>query len=127
VSSRIFRINRQPCAEAICGGGRCSAGRDRQVVAAQLAAAAVKAGGRLIKHARYYWVLLAESYLTRPLFSSMLRRIATLPSRAGEGVCRAQQISVTRYGGGKGLNFAVCKLPGVGASLNQDFKMEIPD
>ena len=43
----------------------------------------VKTGGRLIKHARYYWLLLAESHLTRRLFGSMLRRIATLPSPAG--------------------------------------------
>ncbi len=43
----------------------------------------VKSGGRLIKHARYYWLLLAESHLTRRLFGSMLRRIATLPSPAG--------------------------------------------
>jgi hypothetical protein len=28
----------------------------------------VKTGGRLIKHARYYWLLLAESHLTRRLF-----------------------------------------------------------
>ena len=27
----------------------------------------VKTGGRLVKHARYYWLLLAESYLTRRL------------------------------------------------------------
>ena len=27
----------------------------------------VKTGGRLIKHARYYWQLLAESHLTRRL------------------------------------------------------------
>ena len=26
----------------------------------------VKTGGRLIKHARYYWLLLAESHLTWP-------------------------------------------------------------
>jgi DDE family transposase len=43
----------------------------------------VKTGGRLIKHARYCWLLLAESYLTRQLFGSMLRRIAALPSPAG--------------------------------------------
>jgi hypothetical protein len=43
----------------------------------------VKTGGRLIKHARYYWLLLAESHLTRRLFASMLRRIAMLPSPAG--------------------------------------------
>jgi hypothetical protein len=43
----------------------------------------VKTRGRLIKHARYYWLLLAESHLTRRLFGSMLRRIAMLPSPAG--------------------------------------------
>ncbi|HVB86166.1 MAG TPA: IS1380 family transposase [Candidatus Dormibacteraeota bacterium] len=43
----------------------------------------VKTGGRLIKHARYYWLLLAESHLTRRLFGSMLRRIAAPPSPAG--------------------------------------------
>ncbi len=43
----------------------------------------VKTGGRLIKHARYYWLLQVESHLTRWLFGSMLRRIATLPSPAG--------------------------------------------
>ena len=43
----------------------------------------VKTGGRLIKHARYYWLLLAESHLTRRLFGSMVRRIAALPVPAG--------------------------------------------
>jgi hypothetical protein len=43
----------------------------------------VKTGGRLVKHARYYWLLLAEGHLTRRLFGSMLRRIAMLPSPAG--------------------------------------------
>ncbi len=43
----------------------------------------VKIGGRLIKHARYYWLLLAESHLTRRLVGSMLQRIAMLPSPAG--------------------------------------------
>ena len=38
----------------------------------------VKTGGRLIKHARYYWLLLAESHLTRRLFGSMLQRIWAL-------------------------------------------------
>ena len=42
----------------------------------------VKTGRRLIKHARYYWLLLAESRLTRRLFASMLRRIAMLPPPA---------------------------------------------
>jgi Transposase DDE domain group 1 len=43
----------------------------------------VKTGGHLIKHARYYWLLLAESHLTRRLFGGMLRRIVTLPVPAG--------------------------------------------
>ena len=38
---------------------------------------------RLVKHARYYWLLLAESHLTRRLFGSMVRRIASLPLPAG--------------------------------------------
>jgi hypothetical protein len=43
----------------------------------------VKTGGRLVKHARYYWLLLAESHLTRRLFGSMLRRMEGLPLPAG--------------------------------------------
>jgi hypothetical protein len=43
----------------------------------------VKTGGRLLKHARYYWLLLAEGNLTRQLFGGILRRIALLPSPAG--------------------------------------------
>ena len=39
----------------------------------------VKTGGRLVRHARYYWLLLAESHLTRRLFGSMLQRIWALP------------------------------------------------
>jgi hypothetical protein len=39
----------------------------------------VKTGGRLVKHARYYWLLLAEGHLSRRLFASMLRMIALLP------------------------------------------------
>ena len=41
----------------------------------------VKTGGRLIKHARYYWLLLAESHLTRRLFGAVLGWIARLPGR----------------------------------------------
>ena len=43
----------------------------------------VKTGGRLIKHARYYWLLLAESHLTRRLFEAMLGKIIALPLPAG--------------------------------------------
>ena len=47
----------------------------------------VKTGGRLIKHARYYWLLLAEGHLTRRLFGAMVRRgpegTLALPVSAG--------------------------------------------
>ena len=39
----------------------------------------VKTGGRLVKHASYYWLLLAEGHLNRRLFGEMLRRIWALP------------------------------------------------
>ena len=43
----------------------------------------VKTGGRLVKHARFYWLLLASGRLTRQRFGSMLRRIAALPLANG--------------------------------------------
>ena len=43
----------------------------------------VKTDGRLVKHARYYWLLLAEGHLNRRRFGAMLRRIVTLPVPAG--------------------------------------------
>ena len=43
----------------------------------------VKTGGLLVKHARYYRLLLAESHLARRLFASMLGRIAGLSLPAG--------------------------------------------
>ena len=43
----------------------------------------MKTGGRLIKHARYYWLLLAEGYLNRKLLGDMLGRIWALPVPGG--------------------------------------------
>lgn len=43
----------------------------------------VKTGLRLVRHARYCWLLLAESHLTRRLFGSMVRRIWALPVPTG--------------------------------------------
>ncbi len=43
----------------------------------------MKTGGRLVKHARYYWLLLAEGHLDRRLFGEMLRRIWALPLPSG--------------------------------------------
>ena len=37
-----------------------------------------KTGGRLIRHARYFTLQLAESYLTGALFRQILRRIERL-------------------------------------------------
>ena len=53
--------------------------RDRRLAPDQPSAEVGEAGGRLVKHARYYWLLLAEGHLTRVRFSAMLRRIALLP------------------------------------------------
>ena len=48
----------------------------------------VKTGGRLVKHARDDWLLLAEGHLTRRLFASMVGRIAGLLVPTGEpGLC----------------------------------------
>ncbi len=43
----------------------------------------VQTGGRLVKHARYYWLLLAEGHLHRHLFGQMLGRISVLPVPSG--------------------------------------------
>jgi hypothetical protein len=57
----------------------------------------VKTGGRLIKHARYYWLLLAEGGLTRRLFGAMVRRIAALPAATVDCSWKSQP-----RGGGEG-------------------------
>ena len=43
----------------------------------------VKTGGRLVNHARYYWLMLAESHLTKRLFGGMVRRIGALAVATG--------------------------------------------
>ena len=43
----------------------------------------IKTGGRLVKHVRYYWLLLAEGHLNRKLFGEMLNRLAALPVPGG--------------------------------------------
>jgi hypothetical protein len=43
----------------------------------------VKKGERLVKHARYYWLLLAEGHLTRRVFAAILKRIWALPLPVG--------------------------------------------
>jgi hypothetical protein len=44
----------------------------------------MKPGGRVIKHTRYFWLMLAESHLMRRLFATMVRRIAALPVATGQ-------------------------------------------
>jgi hypothetical protein len=58
-----------------------AAEEDRRLVLDQLAATVGE--DRRHKHARYYWLMLAESHLTRRLFGSMVRRIAALPMHTG--------------------------------------------
>jgi monofunctional biosynthetic peptidoglycan transglycosylase len=43
----------------------------------------VKTGGRLVKHALYYWQMLAEGHLNRRLFGAMLGCNAQLPAQPG--------------------------------------------
>ena len=43
----------------------------------------MKTGGRLVQHARSYWLLLAEGHLSRKLFGEMLGRIWALPVPGG--------------------------------------------
>ena len=37
----------------------------------------------MVKHARYYWLLLAEGHLSRRLFGDMLDRLRALPPPSG--------------------------------------------
>ena len=54
----------------------------------------VKTGGRLVKHARYYWLMLAESHLTRRLFGSMGAGSRRCRCRRGEA--RPGQVEIFR-------------------------------
>ncbi len=58
-----------------------------------------KTCGRLLKHARYYWLLLAESYLTWQLFGAMVRRIAALPLPTGKPAAAGKQTGHRKEGG----------------------------
>jgi hypothetical protein len=62
-----------------------------------------KTGGRLIKHARYYWLQPAESHLTRQLFGGMLQRIVTLPGASRIGGPQGAADSDDEMGGGRSV------------------------
>ena len=58
----------------------------------------VKSGGRLVKHVRYYWLMLAESHLTRRLFGSIVAAEGG-PAGVSRMVCGAgKQIGRRRRG-----------------------------
>jgi len=59
------------------------AAKNRELVFDESPAAAGENGRTLVKHARYYRLLLAESHLTRRLFAAMVQRITALTIRAG--------------------------------------------
>jgi hypothetical protein len=61
-------------------GGGGAASTDRQLAMTSLRQRLVKTGGRLISTPATTGLLLAENHLTRPLFGSMMGRIAALPS-----------------------------------------------
>jgi hypothetical protein len=66
----------------------------------------VKTGGRLVKHARYYWLLLAESHLTKRLFGSMLLSLnsQSLPTKVDAYLAETKS-----WGGESGSPVFHCK------------------
>ena len=52
----------------------------------------MKTGGRLVKHARYYWLLLAEGHLNRRLWR-----------HAAERICRDQSFETGMLAGDENL------------------------
>jgi hypothetical protein len=64
---------------AAAGVGRAN----RELVANKFTATTDKEGERLVKHARYYWLLLAETHLTKRLAGNVLWRFAGLSLPAG--------------------------------------------
>ena len=57
-----------------------------------------KTGGRFIRHARYFTLQLAESYLTRRLFRQIVARIERLAWHHGGGDRSISQIPVGQEG-----------------------------
>jgi len=58
----------------------------------------VKTGGRLLKHAPYYWLVLAKSHLTRRLFGAMLG-LRRCRRRRARQLVECGRVFVTRPGG----------------------------
>ena len=72
---------------------------DRQLVVDGLQQRLVKTGGRLVKHARYYWLLLTESHLTRRLFGAMAEGdCQPNPPRSSSGKVKAGELKLMGFG-----------------------------
>jgi len=78
----------------------------------------MKTGGRLVKHARYYWLLFAEGRLTRQLVGAIVRRLGMLPGRAGQqpAIVAANDGGEEVEGDGSEKSFASATMPGAGGS-----------
>ena len=64
----------------------------------------VKTGGRLVKHACNYWLLLAESHLTQRLFASMLGKSRRFRCRWDSASAEATGMRWRRCGGSKRIS-----------------------
>lgn len=78
----------------------------------------VKTGGRLVKHTRYHWLLLAESHLTRRFFEAIVRRITNFVAAGG-----------LEFGGGREETQRLLQAGqgGVGANTGERELQHIPD
>ncbi len=56
----------------------------------------MKTGGRLVKHAHYYWLLLAAGHLTRRLVGGMLRRMTRCRCRLGKDGSQSKSVEIER-------------------------------
>jgi len=72
-----------PSTSVTSGGGWGGPQRIKSWSLTSLQHRLMKTGGRLLKLARYYWLLLAEGHLNRRLFGDMLHKIWALPLPRG--------------------------------------------
>jgi len=74
--------------------------------------APIRTGGRFVKHARYYWLLLAEGHLTRRLFGAIVRRLETLSVRRGSSAFADANGAACAGGGSRGSDAVRCTFAG---------------
>jgi hypothetical protein len=84
-SATVVERDRLPRGEPVAAAGAAAACGNWSL--ASLQQRLVKTGGRLIRRARYDWLLPAEGHLARRLFGAMIRRgpggAPALPAPAG--------------------------------------------